>query len=221
MPPGGQCRGFEGWTPGREKGRHDARQDISSPARSQNRAPRWNDHDTPRRIRNDRSSAFQHHHRPTRFGQLPCGIDPICVHVPDVAFEEARGLSKRSAAGKSARFYQGAALYRLGRLDEAIPVLEEVYDFKEPATLKGLSGAMLAEAFVAAGQTDSAVSLLEGMAAEEEPAFPADQALLQLARIHYESGNLAEAQRVWRRIAEEHPQTAGAMEANNLLNNPG
>jgi tetratricopeptide (TPR) repeat protein len=136
-------------------------------------------------------------------------------------FEEANGLSKRSAAGKSARFYQGAALYRLGRLDEAIPILEEVKEFKEPTTLKGVSGAMLAEALVMAGQMERAVSLLEGMADEVEPAYPADQALLQLARIHFDSGNIAEAQRVWRKIADEHPQTAGAMEANNLLNNPG
>ena len=47
------------------------------------------------------------------------------------------------------------------------------------------------------------------------------QALLQLARIYQKSGDLDEARNIWRRITEEYPRTAVAMEAGNLLNNPG
>jgi len=162
----------------------------------------------------------------TRYKQAEMGGFTSTAALDDalVLFEEATGLSKRSSAGKSARFYQGATLYRLGRFDEAIPLLQEVRGFDDPPTLKGLSGALLAEVFVGAGQTDKAISQLEEMAADAEAAeaaYPADQALLQLARIHRQSGDLEESMNVLRRIAEEFPQSAGAMEANSLINNPG
>jgi tetratricopeptide (TPR) repeat protein len=159
----------------------------------------------------------------TRYKQAEMGGFTSNAALDDALalFEEANGFSKRSAAGKSALFYQGATLYRLGRFEEAIPVLQRVNGYDDPPTLQGLSGALLADVYAGAGQTDKAISQLEEMAAEEEAAYPADQALLQLARIHRESGNLEESNNVLRRIAEEFPQSAGAMEANSLLNNPG
>ncbi len=136
-------------------------------------------------------------------------------------FEESSDRASNTPAGRTALYYKGASLYRLGRLDEAIPVLEEVSRLDEPATLVGISGAMLADALVDAGQPDRALAVLEGMAAKEEPHYPVDMTLLKMASIHQAAGNIEAARELWRRITDEHPQTPGAMEASRLLNNPG
>jgi predicted negative regulator of RcsB-dependent stress response len=136
-------------------------------------------------------------------------------------FEESNDKGSSTPAGRTALYYKGASLYRLGRLDEAIPVLEEVSSSEEPATLVGVAGSMLADALVDAGQPDRALAVLEEMAAAEEPTYPADLTLLKVAGIHQAAGDIEAAQRVWQRITEEHPQTPGAIEASRLLNNPG
>jgi tetratricopeptide (TPR) repeat protein len=159
----------------------------------------------------------------TRYQQAELGgfTSPADLEQALALFEEAHDCSGSSAAGKSALFYQGASLYRLGRIDEAIPILEEVRDIEDPATLSGLSGALLADLFASSGQQERAISLLQEMAAEDDPAYPPDQALIKLGRIYADAGNQDEARRVWQRIIDEHPQTAGSFEASNLLNNPG
>jgi tetratricopeptide (TPR) repeat protein len=138
-----------------------------------------------------------------------------------VLFEESSGRSGNSPAGRTALFYRGASLYRLGRLEEAIAVLEEVAALDGPATLVGISGALLADVLVDAGQKERALAVLGEMAAAEDPFYPVDQTLLKMAKIHQGSGNVEKARTILRRIVEEHRNSPGAGEASRLLNSPG
>jgi tetratricopeptide (TPR) repeat protein len=131
-------------------------------------------------------------------------------------FEEA--AERGGAAGEVARYYQAATLGRLGRVDEALPLLEQLVEagLQQP-TLAGSAQSLLASLYVETGQADRAIELLTRLADEIEPSFPADQALAQLARLHEDRGDVEEARRIWQRIIDEYPGTAGATEAGAAL----
>jgi len=143
--------------------------------------------------------------------------DPAEVEGALALFEQAARRSSGSPAGLSARYYRGAALLRLGRLDESIEVLEKLAGADPTPTLRASARVLLADALAARGDTERAIALLEEVAADPDSAFPPDQALLRVARLHQDGGNLVEAQQVWERITREYPQSAGAAEAQRLL----
>jgi hypothetical protein len=120
----------------------------------------------------------------------------------------------------SARYYQGAALLRLGRGDEAVAVLEDLSASKATPTLVSSAKVLLSEALTATDQADRGIDLLREVAEDPTASFPPDQALLLMARVRKGQGDTAEARRIWQRIAEEYPQSAGAAEANRLLATP-
>lgn len=146
--------------------------------------------------------------------------DPAAVEEALALFERAARRSSGSPAGLSARYYRGAALYRLSRLEESIEVLQKLDEADLTPTLRAGTTALLAEALAAQGERERAMALLEQIAADPESAFPPDQALLRLGRLHQGDGNVAEARRVWERITREYPQSAGAAEAQRLLVSP-
>lgn len=132
-------------------------------------------------------------------------------------FEQAVDRSSGSPAGQSASYFRGAALYRLGRVDEAVDVLGDLAGADTAPTLSGSARALLAETLAAKGESERAITLLEELADDPESAFPPDQALLRLGRVYRSVGNEAEARRVWERIGRDYPQSAGAAEAGQLL----
>jgi TolA-binding protein len=132
-------------------------------------------------------------------------------------FEESASKSGRSQAGRSATYYQGAALLRLGRGSEAIEVLENLSRKELAPTLASATQVLLAEALVAEGQPGRAIGLLEEVADASDAAFPPDQALLLLGKIHMRRGDTNQAREVWQRITMDYPQGSAAMEANRLL----
>jgi len=135
-------------------------------------------------------------------------------------FEQSADRSSGSPAGQTARFYRGAALYHLGRLDEAVGVLDELQGADLTPTLRGSARILLAETVAEQGDTERAIALLEEIAADTESAFPPDQALLRLGHLQRRLGNEAEAKRIWEGITRDYPQSAGAAEAGRLLVSP-
>ena len=119
-------------------------------------------------------------------------------------FDSAIDASSRSRAAESARFYRGAALYRLGRTEDAMAALGEIANGDAVApTLAWTATSLLAEVYVGAGQNDRAVELLSSAASRDDPAFPTDLALLQLGRIQREDGDSDAARESWQRLVDE------------------
>ncbi len=134
------------------------------------------------------------------------------------AFDAVIDNAPDSGPGQVALYYRGALLARLGRRDEAIPVLEQVAGKSgNPASLIASAESLLANLYVEAGRTDDAIALLESVIESESPAMPAEVALLRLGRLHREAGDQAEARAAWQRIVDEYPNTAVAAEARRLL----
>lgn len=133
-------------------------------------------------------------------------------------FDAVIGRAGSSQAGSLARFYRGAALFHLGRLDEAATALQEAHAAsREMPTLAATAQAMLARVFVAAGRGDEAVSLLTAALDEPSSLLPADEVLLELGRIHAGAGRHEQARAAWQRVVDEFPQGSAARDARRLL----
>ena len=131
--------------------------------------------------------------------------------------EVADDLGGRSP-GQLARFYCGATLYQLDRLDEAKTALTEVVEETDASETVGATArVMLARVEVAAGRTDEAVALLQALVDRSDSAVPPARALLEIGRIHDAAGRHDEARRQWERVVSEHPQSVSAPEARTLL----
>jgi len=135
-----------------------------------------------------------------------------------VTFDEALDKAGNRPAGQLARFYRGATLFRLDRLDEASTALEEVVgSTKISPTLAATTQSMLARVYVAAGRHEDAVGILSGAVESDTPGFPQDQALLELGRLHASVGRDELARESWQRVLDEYPASAAASEARRLL----
>jgi predicted negative regulator of RcsB-dependent stress response len=146
--------------------------------------------------------------------------DPADLEAALTLFQEASGRTAAGAAGRSARYFEGATLLRLDRAEEAAKVLDDLVVEELEPTLAVSSNVLLAEALAGVGQSERAISLLETVAGTPDSLYPPDQALLLLARIHMQQGDKARARDTWQRIAEQYPQSAGAVEATRLLATP-
>ena len=133
-------------------------------------------------------------------------------------FEQAADEAGTSPAGLVATFYRAAALHRLNRSEEALPLLESLAaNSSTPRTLRGSAQAMLAELHVSAGRTDDAQRILDGLVGEDPPSYPVDQALLALSKLHRAEGREAQARAELQRILDEYPAAGAAQEADRLL----
>jgi predicted negative regulator of RcsB-dependent stress response len=133
-------------------------------------------------------------------------------------FDDAARRGGSGATGTLARFYRGSTLFHLGRHDEAVTSFQEVVEKSGPGdTLGDTARIMLARVYVAAGRSDEAIQLLQSVAEQEDPIVPPELALLELGRIHEETGDSEEARRTWQRVVDDHPLTVSASEARRLL----
>jgi len=141
--------------------------------------------------------------------------DPAKLEQSLPHFDQAldRAGAKRA---RLARYYRGAALYRLGRGDEAIAMLEQV-PAGEADSLSGAARSLLATVLFDNGQADRALAELDELVNAEDPYYPPDQALLQLAGIHLAQGDQDQARLSWQRVLDEFPDSNGAMEARERL----
>ena len=132
-------------------------------------------------------------------------------------FEESAGKTGSGAAGQSARYYQGASLLQLGRADEAVDVLEALSAESLPPTLASSTQVLFAEALASGGQIERAIEQLQTVADTPDSIYPPEQALLRLAQVYADEGEAEQAREVLRRITQQYPQSAAAMEANSRL----
>ena len=144
--------------------------------------------------------------------------DPAGLTAALETFDDAARRGGSGATGRLARFYQGSTLFRLGRLDEAVTILEDLVEQSAAGeTLGATVRVMLARVHVAAGQREKALLLLESIVEQDEPLVPPDLALLELGRIHSGAGDPEQARVLWQRIVDEYPLTGSASEARLLL----
>jgi len=136
-----------------------------------------------------------------------------------VHFEDAEAKAGSSAPGPLATYYRGVTLFRLGRSEDAVAVLEGfVAQASGEHPLDWAGRALLARLHTAAGDTERAMALLEEVTGPDS-AYPVEQALLQLGSLQQSAGNTAAARESWQRVVDEFPRSGSAREALELLGN--
>jgi len=140
------------------------------------------------------------------------GLSEILTSFDEIASEGGGGT------GQVARFYRGATLFHMDRLDEARDELEQVVSVSDASATVGVTARLfLARVEVSAGQTDEAVALLNRLAEDPTAVIPPARVLLEMGRIQQQAGREDEARVLWQRIVDEHPQSLAAGEAGTLL----
>jgi tetratricopeptide (TPR) repeat protein len=135
------------------------------------------------------------------------------------SFREAKDLLGDEDGGRTARYYEGAVLFRLKRFDEARAALESIGPPRaDLADTVGVMGqALLADVLLAEGQPDRALAVLTQLLDGKNAAVPRDQVLLDAARIELGSGAGEAARAHLQQLVDEFPRSPFVPEARRLL----
>jgi TolA-binding protein len=126
-------------------------------------------------------------------------------------FMEAAEAHPSSSAGIAARYEAAACLLQLGRAKDAIDRYREVIDRDGNGLYGDMARMGLGEAQIATGQYDAAIASYRELTSK--PTVPTDAVLMQLGRAYAKAGKKTEAERTFKRIMDEFPQSQYAQAA--------
>lgn len=132
-------------------------------------------------------------------------------------FTETANRYPRTAAGVTARYYAAGILASLGRFAEAEQQYQQVID-KAGSTIYGATARLgLADAQVAQGKYDSAITVYTELSRDTTSRLPIDGVLIQLGRAYAKAGKKDEAARAFTRVVDEFPQSVYVADARREL----
>ena len=137
------------------------------------------------------------------------------------AFQRVVDEYPDTTAGVAAQYHHAAALMAVGRYDEARQGFEAAAGAADIELFRATAQLGQAEAYIAAGQFDQGLPLLETLAANRDGLLPIDGVLMQLARGYQKAGRAAEARTAFRRIVDEFPDSLYVTEAQTELTKLG
>lgn len=122
-----------------------------------------------------------------------------------------------ATAGVAARYYAAAALASLGRHQEAEQRFQEVVD-KAGSSIYGRTARLgQADAQVAQGKYDNAITIYKELAVDAKEQLPADGVLMALGRASVRAGRTDEATRAFQRVIDEFPDSIYSTDARREL----
>jgi len=132
-------------------------------------------------------------------------------------FHDAAQRAGRDPLGEVALLYEGLAHMQSGNASEAGPRFEEVVEHAANPVLRSAAKANLAQALAASGDVDRAIATWTELSEAEPPYYPADHAVLHIAKLMVGAGRSAEAAEVLRDLVAEYPQSSSAVAGQALL----
>lgn len=130
--------------------------------------------------------------------------------------DEAVSVAGNSETGKVAQYFRGLALMHSGDAAGAVTALEGSIDSTD-ALFRQTATVALARAAANDGDLDRAATLIRSVVDDATPVYPADQALMVLADLHAESGDLDGARAVWDEVLVSYPEGRAAIAARSFL----
>jgi TolA-binding protein len=149
-------------------------------------------------------------------GTFSTETQKLNVAVPKL--RAAADAYPETAAGIQARYHLAASLAALGQQKEAIAQFDEVVRRAGTGSLYGRMAELgRADAQLASGQTDAAITTWKELAARKDANLPEDAILMQLGRAYQAKGNAAEAKKTFTDIVDNHPDSPYVAEARKEL----
>ena len=130
---------------------------------------------------------------------------------------EAADKYANTDAGIAAKYYAASALASLGRFPEAEQRFQEVADKGGSKIYSRTAKLGVADAQVAQGKFDNAITIYREMSADSNSTMPPDGVLMELGRACLKAGRKDEAARAFTRVVDEFPQSAYAADAKREL----
>jgi TolA-binding protein len=128
-------------------------------------------------------------------------------------FMEAANANPDREAGITARFYAAGILSALGKHAEAEENYQQVVNKAGNSIYARTARLGLAQAQVAQGEYDSAITIYTELSRDTSSTLPLDGVLLQLGRAYARAGKKEEAVRAFTRVVDEFPQSPYAADA--------
>ena len=127
-----------------------------------------------------------------------------------------QGMKFKRGISASGHLFLASLHYEKGELAKAEAVLTTM-----PASRLGLLNdeklALYAQVLAARGKSSEAEAVLNRLLADKKTVLAPELILIQLAKLQQKENRDAEAVATLQRVLAEHPDTPGAMEAQNLL----
>ena len=133
------------------------------------------------------------------------------------AYNEVITQYPSTRAARVARYHLAGELLDAGRVDEAEQQFRRVADEAGSSLYGPLARLGIAQAQNAAGNTDAASVTLTELAASREGLLPVDGVLMELARTSLKAGRTDDARAAFRRVVDEFPDSAYALDAQQQL----
>jgi tetratricopeptide (TPR) repeat protein len=132
-------------------------------------------------------------------------------------FREAASRYPNAEAGMVAKFHLAGILAALGQYAEAEQNYQEVVN-RGGGTIYGRTAKLgLADAQVAQGKYDPAITIYTEMSRDTASQIPVDSVLMQLGRAYLRAGRKEEAARTFDRVVQEFPTSTYAADAKREL----
>ena len=148
-------------------------------------------------------------------GTYPTEQEKLAAALPKLL--EAADKYPSTDSGIAARYYAASALASLGRYPEAEQRFQEVVDKGGSKIYSRTAKLGVAEAQVAQGKFDNAITIYREMSAASNSEMPPDGVLMELGRACVRAGRKDEAARAFSRVVDEFPQSAYAADAKREL----
>jgi TolA-binding protein len=121
-----------------------------------------------------------------------------------------------TSEGIAARYQLGSELLSVGRLDDAQAAFQKVVASGSGVYVP-LARLGQAQALMAAGKTDDAITIYTELAAARDSALPVDGLLMELARASQKAGKPQDARAAFKRVVDEFPESTYAADARQQL----
>lgn len=132
-------------------------------------------------------------------------------------FQQILDDAPRSRVAPLALYYSGLSHFHLEMYHEASTDLEKFIEKAEETLLRDVARSTLARAYFKENNYEASSKAWSELAEDQTSLYPRAEALLHLAEAKAAQGMAKEAMEIYKKIVNEFPGTAAAMEARNFI----
>jgi predicted negative regulator of RcsB-dependent stress response len=139
------------------------------------------------------------------------------LDAAEKAFKRITSKYWLTSQARMARLFLARIAYQKGDTEQAVRTLTQLSDRRENDPVVSLATLDLIRLRLAKGEGKVLIPELEAMVAGKDPRLPRDLALFELAQVQEREGNAGEAEKLYRKLTEDFPDSPYRTEAQQRL----